>query len=120
VSTTAALVIFVVMPLVAAPIVVALVARRSPSMPAGYRTSELLAHGEAASGELVEWANKGLLLDRRPMVAMRVRVDVGEPFELTITQSVARADLARLQAGMTVDLRLSPDHRVGAVVLDAD
>lgn len=116
-QTVALLLIFVVLPFVVAPIVVALVARRSPSLPAEYRTSELLAHGEVHRGEIVEWTNRGQFLDRRPMVSMRVRV--GDE-EMIITQSVPRRLLPKVRAGAEVDVRLSADHKAGAVVLPED
>ncbi len=118
-ASTALLLLFVVLPIIAAPIVVAIVARRSPALPAGLRISELLEHGEPATAELLEWKNKGpFLFDGRPMVAFRLAVrSSDEPFELIITQSVPRQLVARLSRGMTLDVRVSPDHIAGAIVL---
>ena len=116
----ALLLIFVVLPIVVAPIVVWVVSRRSPSLPPEYRTSELLAHGEIHRGEVLEWVNRGQFLDPRPMVSVRLRVDDAEPFELVVTQSVPRRLLGKLRAGANVEVRLSADHRAGAVVLSED
>ena len=116
----ALLLIFVVLPFVVAPIIVSLVARRSPSMPAEYRTSELLAHGEIHRAEVLEWVNRGQFLDPRPMVSVRLQVDAADPFELVVTQSVPRRLLGKLRAGEQLEVRLSADHRAGAVVLPED
>ena len=118
-STNAALlVIFVVLPLIVAPVVVMFVARRSPAVPPEHRTSWLLENGEPMSGELVSWKNKGpFLLDSRPMVAFVITVD-GE--RVDITQSVPRGVIAKLSEGMTLDLRVSPDRRAAAIVLPVE
>ena len=52
-----------------------------------------------------------------PLEALNDLEKMRETVELVITQSVPRAALSRLHAGMTVDVRLSPDRRAGAVVL---
>jgi len=119
VSAGVFLVLFVLLPLVLAPLVIWFVARRSPELPVEYRISHLLEHGEPAHGELLEWKNKGpFLLDSTPMVEYRLRVtDAGDPFELRITQSTPRRFVNRLQPGMSFDLRLSSDHTAGAIVL---
>ena len=117
-ANAALLLIFVVLPLIVAPIVVGYVVRRSPDVPPEHRTSWLLENGELASGELVSWKNKGpFLLDSRPMVAFVVLAG-GERFE--ITQSVSRAVIAKLTEGMPVDIRLSPDRQAAAVVLPVE
>ncbi|MBA3654083.1 MAG: hypothetical protein H0W70_07795 [Actinobacteria bacterium] len=111
----ALLLLFVVLPLVVTPIVVAIVVRRSPDLPPEYRTSWLLEHGEPVSGELVSWKNKGpFLLDGRPMVAFVVLV-AGE--RLDFTQSVPRHVVGELSEGMTLDVRVSPDRRAAAMIL---
>jgi hypothetical protein len=109
--------LFVLLPLVLAPLVIWFVARHSPDVPKAYRTSELLLDGEPAQAELLEWKNKGpFLLDSRPMVAFKLRI-IGEDVEMSITQSVPKPLLSGLSEGMTLDVRLSPDRTAGAIVL---
>jgi hypothetical protein len=118
-GTAALLLLFIVLPIVVAPIVIAIVARRSPVLPPGMRISELLEHGEPGDAELLEWENKGpFLFDSRPMVAfhLSVRCD-DEQFELDLTQSVPRQFVAGLSKGMMLDVRVSPDRTAGAIVL---
>jgi hypothetical protein len=118
-GTAALLLLFVVLPLVVTPLVVLVVVKRAPDLPDEYRISSLLDHGEAASAELLSWKNKGpFLFDSRPMVEYRLKLESGD--ELAITQSTPRSVVARLQEGMTVDVRLSADHLAGAIVLPAD
>ena len=117
-DNAALLILFVVLPLIVAPIVIALVARRSPAFPPEYRTSALLENGDPVQGEIVSWKNKGpFLFDSRPMVLFRVVVN-GE--EVEITQSVPRSVLNRLSEGMTVELRRSADRRAAAIVLPVE
>jgi hypothetical protein len=118
-QTAALLLLFVVLPLIVTPLVVWIVVQRAPDVPAGYRISELLDHGEEANAELIEWKNKGpFLFDSRPMIAYRlsVRTD-GEPYELLVTQSTPRDVVARLEQGMTLQVRVSRDRQAGAIVL---
>jgi hypothetical protein len=113
------LLLFIVLPIVVAPVVIWLVARQSPELPRALRISELLEHGEPADAELLAWKNKGpFLLDSRPMVACHVVVHGGE--ELFITQSIPRPVLNKFVKGMTLDIRLSADHTAGAIVLPMD
>jgi hypothetical protein len=119
-QSTALVLLFVVLPIVLAPIVVAFVAWRAPAPPPGTRTSELLSDGEAATAELVGWRDKGAFLELRPMVAFELIVAGEAPFELTVVQSVPRRLLSRLERGMTLDVRLSPDRAAGAIVFDRD
>ena len=117
-ANAALLLIFVVLPLVIAPVVVWFVVRRSPELPSQYRISSLLENGEAMRGELISWKNKGpFLFDSRPMVAFRVAVD-GEVVE--ITQSVPRPVLARFSEGMMVEIRMSTDRRAAAIVFPVE
>ena len=109
------LLIFIVLPIVVTPFVVSFVARRSPDVPVEHRTSWLLDHGEPMEATLVSWKNKGpFMLDGHPMVAFKLDVD-GAPVD--ITQPVSRAVVSRLSEGMTLDVRVSPDRRAGAIVL---
>lgn len=118
---TALLILFVVVPVVAAVAVIAFVQWRSPTMPAGYLTSELLRHGTPAQATLLDWKTPGQsFLDLRPMVTLRVAIDDDEPSELTITQSLPRGVLHRMKPGMRLDVRLSKDGLAGAVVLELD
>jgi len=126
-QTGALVVLFVVLPFIVAAGVVAFVLWRSPSLPPELRTSALLAHGELSRGTLLDWRSRGLLFDPRPMVALRLAIEPdtadvsdpagGQPFELTITQAVPRQLLGRLERGMSLEVRLSPDRTAGAVVL---
>jgi hypothetical protein len=117
-ATAQLLLLFVVLPLVVAPVVVWIVVKRAPEVPAGMHISELLRDGEPAEAELIAWKNKGpFLFDSRPMVAFHLMVQGGEPFELFVMQSVPRPVINKLMKGMTLDVRVSPDHTAGAVVL---
>jgi hypothetical protein len=110
------LVIFIVLPIVVTPFVVAFVSRRSPEVPTEHRTSWLLEHGDATTGVLVAWKNKGpFLLDGHPMVAFTIDVE-GELVELT--QPVARDVLAKLDEGMPVEVRRSPDRAAAAILFE--
>ena len=117
----ALLILFVVVPVVAAVAVVAFVQWRSPRVPAGHLTSELLRDGTPAQATLLDWRTPGQsFLDRRPMVTLRVAVHDDESAELTITQSVPRAVLHRMKPGMRLDVRLSEDGLAGAVAFEDD
>lgn len=113
----ALLLLFVVMPIVLGVAVAALVQWRSSPVAADELTSEVLRTGEPARATVLDWRSPGQsFVDRRPMVTFRVAlVDGGH--ELHITQSVPRIVLRRMQKGMTVDVRLSPDRASGAIVL---
>ena len=116
-GTSALLLLFVVLPVVLGVVVIALVGRGGPTVAPELRTSSLLQDGEPAKAELLQWKRSGaLFLDRRPMVAFRVRV-VGESTELTIVQSIPAGLVRDLEKGMTLDVRLSPDRSAGAVDL---
>jgi hypothetical protein len=121
-ATAQLLLLFVVLPLIVAPIVIAIVVRRAPTVPPGHLISELLENGEPAEAELIAWKNKGpFLLDGRPMVAFNLSVrSEDEAYQLVIVQSVPRPLIGRLVKGMTLDIRVSPDHTAGAIVLPND
>src|SRR5713101_4926676 len=97
----------------------ALVSWRSSEPPAGTRTSELLATGEPASGEILDVRTTGGFLDARPMVQFLVRVRTAEApeLEIVVIQSVPRRMLAEMTPGTSVELRLSPDRAAAAIVL---
>jgi hypothetical protein len=118
---TALVLLFVVVPVVAAVAVVAFVQWRSPAVPEGHLTSEVLRHGTPADATLLEWRTPGQsFLDARPMVTFRVALRDKEPAELDITQSVPRGILRAMKPGMPLAVRLSHDGLAGAVVLDPE
>lgn len=118
-QTAGLLLLFVVLPVVVAPLVFWIVGRGTPPVPVERTTSDLLENGVAATGELLRWrVLSTFLLDRRPMVAFDVRLDTAAPTgddELTLTQSVPRPLLQELHPGMRVHVRLSEDGTTGAV-----
>ncbi len=120
VSQSLALVaLFVLLPIVVGGIVMALISWRAPRVPAGTRTSELLAHGEPGQAEVVAMRALGGFLDMRPMVRIQLHVhpERGEDFDLTVVQAVPRRQLDDVRPGADVVVRLTPDHSAGAVVL---
>lgn len=115
----ALLFLFVVLPVFLALAVAALVQWRSAPVPAELRTSDLLRDGTPGEATVLEWRTPGQsFLDRRPMVTFRLSLagPGHESEELHITQSVTRDVLRSLEPGMTVDVRLSPDRKAGAIV----
>ena len=119
-QATSLLLLFVVLPVLVGPLVVMIVSRRAPDSPGQYRTSDLLRDGEPANAELLDSQVKGtFLFDPRPMVAFRLEVHRGdgEPFELTVTQSIPRAMLREFTPGMRLEIRLAADGSAGAIVL---
>lgn len=117
-SPGAALLLFVVLPIVLGVAVIAWVQRHAPAVTAGHRTSDLLRDGIPATGTLIDWRTPGQsFLDSRPMTTFRVTLHGDEPVELSITQSVPRGVLSSMKPGMEVDVRLSEDRSAGAVVL---
>jgi hypothetical protein len=121
-STNQALVVlFVLLPFAVAAIIIPLVAWRSRNWPKPMLTSEILATGERADGEIVSVRNLGTIVDLRPMVKVVLNVttrDGAEPFELEVVQSFPRSVIYSLRPGERVDVRLSPDRSAGAVVWD--
>jgi hypothetical protein len=112
------LALFVVLPFVVAVGVIWFVSWRADGQTPPVRTSEVLATGDEASGEIVNIKTFGGFLDTRPMVrfALRVTAD-GEPFDLDVTQSIPRSTLRDLSRGDVVKLRVTRDRRAGAIVL---
>ncbi len=125
-SGTSLVLLFFVLPVAVGGIVMTLVSRRGPQVPAENRTSALLALGELAEGQVLDLRRLGSPLDLRPMVAFRLEVHpiaTSEPFpsfELVVTQAVPRHLAARLRPGLSLSVRLSRDHSAGAVVLPDD
>ena len=114
----ALLFLFVALPLVLAAAIAWLVQSRSEPFPPELRTSSLLRDGQPAEGTLLDWRSPAQsFLDRHPMITFRVSIAADVPFELDITQSIPRALLRSLEKGDMVDVRLSADRTVGAIVL---
>jgi hypothetical protein len=113
------LVLFVVLPFVVAGLVIAFVSWRSGGGPPPIRTSEVLATGVPGQAEIVAIKAMTGFLDTRPMVRISLRVTAPGPgpFDLEVTQSIPRSLLRDLTTGSVVDVRLTPDHTAGAVVL---
>ena len=121
-STNQALVVlFVLLPFVVAAIIVPFVAWRSRNWPKPVLTSEILATGERATGEILAVKVLGTIVDLRPMVRINLNVSPftdEPPFELEVVQSFPRSVVYGLRPGERVDVRLTPDHTAGAVVWD--
>jgi len=115
----ALLLLFVVLPFLVAGLVIAFVSWRSSGDPPPVRTSDVLATGEPGSAEVLTVKPMGGFLDPRPMVRMglRIRVGASDPFDLEVTQSIPRAHLRDIKPGETVEVRVTADHSVGAVLL---
>jgi hypothetical protein len=113
--------LFVLLPFVVAAIIVPFVAWRSRNWPKPVLTSEILATGERATGEILSVKVLGTIVDLRPMVRLNLNVSPftdEEPFELEVVQSFPRSVVYGLRPGERVDMRLTPDHAAGAVVWD--
>jgi len=116
----ALVVLFVFLPFAAAALVVPLVVWRHRDDPKPVLTSEILATGASAEAEILSVRSLGNILDMRPMVrfVLRVRAEVGEdPFQLEVVQSLPRSLIGVYKAGDFVEVRLTPDHSAGAVVV---
>ena len=113
------LLLFVVLPFLVAGVVIAFVSWRAGGGPPPIRTSDVLAEGIPGRAEIVSIRSMGGFLDGRPMVRIGLRVTAPDPapFDLEITQSIPRGLLRDLSTGDVVDVRLTPDHGTGAVVL---
>lgn len=109
--------LFVILPVLLAVVVFLYVERHSEPYPAEHRTSNILREGTPSEATLLDWRlPPQSLLDRHPMVTFDVEV-AGAPMQ--IIQSVPRTVLRSLEKGMTVDIRLSSDAAVGAIVFTA-
>jgi hypothetical protein len=111
--------LFVVLPFVVAPAVIAFVAWRSSGKPPPLRTSAILADGLPAEAEVLAVRMSGSFLDVRPMVRFSLRVNTGPddaPFDLQVVQSIPRGVVREIRPGDTVEVRVTPDRSAGAVV----
>lgn len=116
-QSSALLLLFVVLPVVLAPIVIAYVDRHSPAAKEGERTSDLLRDGEETRAELIRWRLlTTFLFDPRPMVEFELRFEDGH--ELTTTQAVPRPLVGDIRTGMEMIVSVNADRSAGAVVLD--
>ncbi len=114
----ALVILFVVLPLVAAAVIVPVMVWWLSRGPKPVLTSELLARGVPAEGTIRSIRRLGTILDTRPMI--RFTLDVvaepgAEPFELEVVQAFPRSMLGVFQPGDIVRLRLSPDRTAGAI-----
>jgi hypothetical protein len=111
--------LFVVLPFLIAPLVIAFVAWRSSGQPKPIRTSVILAEGQPAEGEVLSIKPLGTIIDMRPMVRFSLRISAGRdeaPFELEITQSFPRSLVREFRVGDVVDVRVTADRSAGAIV----
>ena len=121
--TQALVLLFVVLPFVLAGLVVPFVAWRHRNDPKPVLTSEILATGVRARGEILAVRSLGNILDVKPMVRFLLRVvpdspgSTNESFDLEVVQSIPRSLVGVYQPGDTVEVRLTLDHSAGAVVL---
>lgn len=116
-QTQALVILFVVVPVVAAAVIVPLMVWWMSKGPKPVLTSELLAHGVPAQGEILRVRSLGNVLDVRPMVrfTLRVTMDGGEPFEMEVVQALPRSMVGVFRPGDLVRLRLAPDRSAGAI-----
>ncbi len=120
-ANQALVVLFVLLPFAVAAVIVPFVAWRSRNWPKPVLTSEILATGERATGEIQAVKVLGTIVDLRPMVRLNLNVSAyggEEPFELEVVQSFPRSVIYGLRPGERVEMRLTPDHTAGAVVWD--
>ena len=111
--------LFILLPVVAALVIVPLLVWRLSGGPKPLLTSEILANGLPGEGEILNIRSLGNILDVRPMVRFGLRVTAGpdeEPFELEVVQSLPRSMVGVFRPGDRVQVRLTPDHTRGAIV----
>lgn len=113
-------IIFVLLPIVAAALIVPLMVWWLSRGPVPMLTSELLAHGTPAEGRILSVRSLGTIFDVRPMVRFALLATVGageEPFEIEVVQSLPRSMIGEFRPGDIVQLRMSPDRSTGAIEL---
>jgi len=111
--------LFVVLPVLVAPVVIGFVAWRSSGKPPPVRTSTILADGQPAEAEILAIKSMGGIVDMRPMVRFSLRVTSGPdeaPFDLEVTQSVPRGLVREFRVGASVEVRVTADRSAGAIV----
>lgn len=115
----ALVILFVVLPVVLGAVIVPLVGWRTSKGPRPVLTSDILATGQPARGEILEVRSLGTILDVKPMVRFRLRVSepAGEPFDLTVVQALPRSLVGRFRRGDVVELRVTADRSAGAIVV---
>jgi hypothetical protein len=114
----ALVIIFILLPIVAAAVLVPLMVRWLSRGPKPILISELLAHGIPAEGKILTTKSLGNIFDFRPMVRFNLQatVEAGEePFELEVVQALPRSMVGVFRPGDIVKLRLSPDRSAGAI-----
>ena len=117
-QTQGLVILFVVLPIVAAAILVPAMVWLFSRGPRPMLTSEILATGTPARGDILRIRTLGNVLDVRPMVEFTLRVSEVpgvDPFDLTVVQSIPRTMLGLFRNGDQVRVRLSPDRSAGAI-----
>lgn len=117
-QTQALVILFLLVPIVAAAVIVPLLVRSLSKGPKPLLTSEILANGSPAEANIVSVRSLGNIFDVRPMVRFRLQVTAGgggEPFDLEVVQALPRSMVGVFRPGDTVRLRLSPDRSAGAI-----
>ena len=111
-------VLFILLPIVAAVIIVPILVWWLSKGPRPMLTSELLAQGIPAEGRIVRIRSLGSMFDARPMLRVSLQVteaSSGEPFDLDVVQSFPRSMVGVFRPGDIVNVRLSEDHSMGAI-----
>lgn len=117
-TTVALLLLFVVLPFVVAGGVIAFVAWRSDRAAPPVRTSDVLRDGDPVTAEVLSVRNLGTVLDVRPMVRVRIRINPegDRPYVLEVTQSVPRSGVREIRVGDRVEARVLADRSAAALV----
>lgn len=117
-QTQALVILFILLPLVLAGVLVPTMVWWLSRGPRPTLTSELLSEGTPAEGTILSIRSLGTVLDARPMVRFRLRVDgrtPAGPEELEVVQAVPRTMLGVFRPGDVVRVRLSADRSAGAI-----
>lgn len=111
-------ILFVLLPIVAAAVIVPLMVRWLSKGPRPTLTSELLASGTPGEGRILRVRTLGNIFDVRPMIKFDLEATVqggDQPFDLEVVQSFPRAMSGHFRPGDIVQLRVSPDRSAGAI-----